>query len=902
MIHEPALLKTKLYAPQTRADLVPRPRLLAKLNAGQRRKLILISAPAGYGKTTLATSWLSGLQMTQDTPSYWVSLDEEDSEPHTFFMYLSAAISPLVGTASSLEQMLQMSTPQPAIRLARAFVNDVTGVPHRFFLALDDYHAIESNEIDEALAFVIDHMPPEMTLVLTSRTDPGFSIARLRARHQLAEIRIDDLRFTASETLKYLRNNANATLSVEQAAALEGRTEGWAAGLQLAALSMQHVEDLDEFIARFSGSHRFIMDYLTDEVLAYVPPHIHDFLFKTSFLNRLSVPLCTALLLQKEDSEPALAKQIQQNLDYLDHANLFLLPLDNHREWYRYHHLFAELLQRRAKLASPAWVEELHRRASRWYEEHQMIPEALYHAHQRLDISHAVAIIVRHTRDFIERGHVRQVISWSRTLPDTEVRKEPLLSIGQAWDALYLRQPDRIESYLHSAEEAIGQKDDAEAENLKSEILAIRAMIMSFQGQPQKALTLCQKALAQASPENMFMRSMLLAALGVTQHATGDLPSAITAFTECLDAGRKTGNLFLLMSAAHQMSRIYMECGHLEKSARFLQPFLEEYDDKTSIPTLGLLYADMAKLAYERNQLENAQTLSKRSIALSKNEELGMSLAHLCMAQIHFAAGEKEHAHSSLDQAQKAMQRRPFSESTIYLDKVRTIAAINHEEWGLLAQWQQDIPPHAYSNYDNEHRELLQARVHIATQRHLLSPPSDETFDLLARIAKSALHTKRSGPVMEAHLLQALAYDLANDEERANAHLEKALELAQKEGFVRTFVDEGEPMKRLLKRATHHYAATLLAAFPETTTTPLEPNTRAPLVPQMPPSPLIEPLTEREIEILTLVAEGLKNKEIGVRLFISLNTVLYHTKNIYGKLGVNKRVQAIIKAQKLGLI
>lgn len=544
------LLQTKLFIPPTRASIVPRPHLIEQLNNSLSGRLTLISAPAGFGKTTLVTDWLS----QRDHPVAWVSLGEDDSEPQQFFSYMAAAIQPFPDSQNSLVNLLQSPQPLSGKALAAALVNDLVPVSTPCLLILDDYHEINSTEIDVALTFLLDHMPPHLHVLITSRADPGFPLSRLRARNQLTELRAQDLRFSVEETAVFLQKVIGITLTPNQIAALETRTEGWVAGLQMAALSMQNRDDVAGFIDNFTGSNRFIMDYLTDEVLQQIPPAIHDFLLQTSILTRLSAPLCTAVIGNGDSNDVA-----QNHLDYLDHANLFLIPLDENRTWYRYHHLFADLLRRKQGVD----VKERHQRASQWYEENGLITDALYHARAAQDFERATQLIVAHTRQGIAQGNSDVVFTWIKAMPDASVRAHSLLAIGKAWDLLYQQQLSQIESYLLSAEAALVDDGSPSSQNYHGEINAIRAMTARYAGDSQQSVVLCRRALAQLPEENVFARSFILTALSGALRAAGETQEAIAAYLESMDVCAKTGHTLALMGAIHQLQELYVECGRL---------------------------------------------------------------------------------------------------------------------------------------------------------------------------------------------------------------------------------------------------------------------------------------------------------------------------------------------------
>lgn len=900
---EHLLLRTKLYVPQVQQSVVARPHLYQKLDDGQKTKLILISAPAGYGKTTLVTDWLSREGFSQNVLHCWLSLDEDDNDIYTFFSYLAAAVKPFLESFSELQNMLKSPSTLACKELVKAFLNDVDSIPEPLILVLDDYHVIESRDIDLAMDFLLKHIPTKVTLVLTSRTDPGFPIGKLRARGELTEVRVNELRFSEAETQEYFQESAKKSLSIQQVLALGERTEGWVAGLQLAALSMQGQGDIDVFLDRFTGSNRFVMDYLTDEVLAKVPPDVHSFLLKTSILNRLHVSLCSAVMEDEKHFEHNVLQRVQRTLHYLESTNLFLISLDERGEWYRYHHLFAELLQQRLLFEYIEEVEILHQRACRWFEEHNLISEALYHAHRLSGYGRATELIATHTRGRMERGLFNVVISWINNLPDTVIRKHPLLAIGKAWESLFLVQSlgfQQIESYLNSAEDALLQRDyGLESDNIRSEILTIRAYLTTLKGEPQRAVTLCREALNSQTADNLFAHTMLLFALGRALHGNEEIQGAIDAYTNGLHFSQQTGNLYLSMNAVYQLYELRMERGRLQEAIRCLRHLEKRYGQKEDIPSTSLLFAALSRVHYEQNHLQQAWELSEKALAAGAGERIASLLGHICQAQIQLARGQYEATKESIQKAEEAIQMRPHPEGITHLAKVRVMAALAKHDWSELKLWKQErtLQSAAFSIYTEGRMELVLARLQLAEHRQNTSVVSlEDTLHLLKQNEKGA--AEREGRLMEAQMLQALAYDLQGNSNQAFACLNMALVLAETEGFVRMFVDEGAPMASLLSRMKEHsYAKQLLAGFSGGFSEQFQASSE-----QREHSPLVESLSEREVEILSLVAEGFKNKEIAAKLFISLNTVLYHTKNIYGKLGVHKRIQAVNRAKELRLI
>jgi len=938
---ETILLQTKLYIPTRRSSLVPRPHLVAKLDGERQGKLILLSAPAGYGKTTLVTEWIDQIQ--KDTARVepaevavcWLSLDEDDSNPQLFFSYLAAAIQPLLlgsvqaltDAQSTLPPLLQSPQPLPAKSLMAAFINDVTPVSMPFHLILDDYHAIDNPEIDRALAFLLDHMPPQMTLVITSRTDPGFPISRLRARGDLTEVRADDLRFTEAEAAQFLQQSMGLTLLPDQVAALESRTEGWIAGLQMAALSMQHRDDVTRFIAGFTGSHRFILDYLVEEVLNQQPAEVQAFLMATAVLNRLCADLCDAV----RQTSPA----SQQILEQLDNHNIFLIPLDNERRWYRYHHLFADLLRQRLnQSAAPtagdvgASVAELHSRASLWCEENGLETQAIHHAFAAENFERAAGLIELAWPAMDGRFESATWLGWAKELPDEIIRARPVLSVSYAWALLNGGELEAAEARLRDAERWLdataapttdmGDRpetqmivvDEAHFQTLPASIATARTYAAQALGDIPGAMKHARRALDLLPEDDYLRRGPAASLLGLMYWARGELEAAYQALADGMAGFQKVGQIPFAISGTSGLADIRVAQGRLREAVRVYEQALSLAlaQGEPAIRGTTDIYLGLAELHHEQGDVETAAQY------LLKNEELGENAAladwpyRHCVAQARMKAahGELDDALDLLDEAQRLYFRSPVPD-------VRPIAALKTEIWiaqdklTSALEWVRDrgLSVDDNLNYLHEFEHITLARVLIAQYKRDRTDHSIlEAIGLLKRLLNAAEEGRRMGGVIQILVLQAVAHAAQGETPLARASLERALTLAEPEGYVRLFVNEGLPMAQLLSDAATHgvmpdYTGKLLAAFeieePQRVSKPAPPP-----VPSA--KPLIDPLSKRELEILTLIAAGLKNKEIAEQLFISLNTVLYHIKNIYGKLGVNKRTLAITKAKELDLI
>ena len=868
------LLQTKLYLPPTRPDRVERPRLLTRLALNPETKLVLISAPAGYGKTTLIATWLRQLD---GVLSCWLSLDEDDSDPQQFFRYLTAAVRPLPGSQSQLSQLLQANQRVHAKTMIKAFVHDVTAVAEPFILVLDDYHALDSPDVDEALATLLDLMPPQMTLVLTTRTDPGFPISRLRARGQLIELRADDLRFTEVEAAQFLHQTMGLTLLPKQIAALENRTEGWIAGLQMAAISMQNRAsgDLEEFVQNFTGSHRFVLDYLVEEVLHQQPADSQTFLLRTAILDQLCGPLCDAVL-----DDPVVPGQ--EILEAFERANLFLVPLDNERRWYRYHHLFADLLRQRLQQQGDELVKALHGRASQWYEANGLELEAFHHAAAAQDMERAQRLMEGAGVPLHFRGAVIPVLNWLGSLETAVLDARPALWVMYASALASIERNSTIEQKLQAAEAAIaattdqrGLAPDDATRNLIGHIAALRGSLAVGQHQAETIMAQARRALEYLHPDNLAVRTAVAWQLGVAYQLQGDRIAAGQAFTEAVTASRKSGNHLFDIVATIGLGQVQEAETQLHLAADSYRHIVQTVGD-SPLPAACDAYLGLARIHYEWNDLDAAQQDAERSLYLAQQtEEVDTPAAsELFLARLKLAQGDAAGAAALLTPVEQFVRQHHFERRLSEVAALQVLMLLRQDALTAAADLAQayDLP-------------LSQARVHLA-----FGDPA-AALALLAPLRQQAEDNRWQKERLQVLVLQALAYRVGGNLDTAVTLLTNALALAEPEGYIRLFVDEGQPILALLYRLKDGggrlkpYIDTLLAAFDEQSI-----------------QPLIDPLSERELEILALITAGLKNKEIAEQLFISLNTVLYHNKNIYGKLGVNKRVLAIAKARELGLV
>ncbi len=874
------ILATKLYIPPPRPKLVLRSRLIEQLNEGLRqhqgfgRKLTLISAPAGFGKTTLVSEWVSGFER----PAAWLSLDEGDNEPTRFLAYLVAALQTLeVNIGKETLGILQSPQPPSIEAVLTSLVNEIAAKPDNFVLVLDDYHVIEAKPIDKALTFLVEHMPPQMHLVITTREDPHLPLARYRARGQLTELRVADLRFTHSEAADFLNRMMGLNLSAEDIGALEERTEGWIAGLQLAAISMQGQTDASSFIESFTGSHHFILDYLVEEVLQQQPESVQTFLLQTAILQRMNGSLCDAVTGQGDG---------QATLEYLEQANLFIVPLDNDRRWYRYHHLFADLLRQRLHQQQPDSVAELHCRASFWFEEHDLEIEAFQHAAAAEDVERAARLIEGKGMPLQFRGAMGPVMNWLASLPTTELDARPSLWVTYASALTMVGQPiDRIESILQSAEAAVDAATpesagpDEKTRDLIGQIASIRAMLAISRNQVATIIAQSRRALEYLHPGNLPARTTAAWTLGYAYQLEGDRAAAIEAYREALPISLESGNIMITIAATTALGQVQESENQLNLAAEAYRRVLQ-LSGEPPMPVACEAHLGLARIYYQWNDLDIAQRHGRQSLQLAQQMENVDTPASskAVLARLKLAQGNADGATILLSEAEQFLHQHHFAHRMPEVAAAQVLALLHQGDLNRAADLAEvhGLP-------------ISQAQVHLACGDPL------SALAVLEPMRREAEAKSWQDERLEVMAVQAVALHTHGEKEQALRVLEETLALAEPGGFIRIFVDEGPPMAALLQEAAKHVAASnyvlgLLAAFGKT-------EVKTPVT-QL----LLDPLTNRELEVLRLLGTYLKGPEIARELMVSLNTMRTHTKNIYNKLGVNNRQAAVRRAEELDLL
>ncbi len=917
------ILATKLYIPPPQPNGVPRPRLIKQLEEGLHRKLTLVSAPAGFGKTTLIREWAhSGIRArgyeqrtvaeTSTTKYAWLSLDEGDNDPVRFLTYLIAALQTveanLGGDALSILQSPQ--APPPVEGILTALINDVADPSPRLVLALDDYHLVENPLVHEALTFLLEHLPPQFHLVIATREDPPFPLARYRARGQLSELRAADLRFTPAEAAVFLNTQVDLKLSAEDIAALERRTEGWIAGLHLAALALQSItstqnpQDINEFIQSFTGSHRYVLDYLIEEVLERQPEKIQTFLLRTSILDRLCGSLCDAVLKDAGTRSSTSSASGQETLEYLERANLFIVPLDDERCWYRYHHLFADLLRQRLqqKRASPAGdegvtVAKLHRRASIWYEENGLALEAFRHAAAAHDVERAARLVEGRGASGAQgiplhfRGAVAPVLNWLASLPKATLDARPSLWVMYASALSMTGQLTGVEEKLQAAEAALQDHEpfataDDKIRNLVGHIAAIRALLAVTQHEVETIISQSHRALEYLHPDNLAVRTATTWKLGIAYQLRGKRTAASRAYADAIAASRTSGNTIIETSATLGLGSVQESQNQLQLAAETYRRFLQLVGDQPQ-PIAGEAHLGLARIHYQWNELEAAQRHGEQSVQMVQRVASFDTFASckIFFARLKLAREDMVGATAEMTEAKQFLSRHTF------VQQIREVAAAHVRV--LIHQGKLRTAADLAETHD---LPISRARVHLARG------DASAALTALEPWRQQVIAKDWKDDVLRATILQALAWQTEGQEEKALRLLGEALARAAPGGFIRLFVDEGPPMAHLLSKAATRgmapeYTEKLLAAFPDFSKAPATQHEIESREVEM-----IDPLTPRELEVLQLIVQGLSNREIGERLFIALSTVKGHTQNIYGKLQVHRRTEAVARARELGLM
>lgn len=921
------ILATKLHIPVPRPQFLQRSRLIDQLNAGwQHRKLTLVSAAAGFGKTTLITTWIQQNCQEKERAFHtaWLSLDEDDSELHRFLTYFIVALKtaePSLG--DGVLTMLQLPQLPPPESLLTVLLNEIATLSSKIVLVLDDYHLLDSPVIDQAIAFLLEHQPAQIHLVMTTREDPSLPLARLRVRGELTEIRAIDLRFTPEETAVFLNQVMGLNLTEKDIQALESRTEGWVAGLQLAALALQgqlsapEQQDVAQFIDTFSGSHHYVLDYLLTEVLNQQPESTQTFLLYTSILDRLCGSLCDAVL----DEELANVTSGEATLKTLEQANLFIIPLDNQRQWYRYHHLFGDLLKQRLSSIAQDKLFTLHRRATVWFADNGFEREAIHHALAGEDFERAAALIELIWGEMDDNFQTARWLPWMKALPEEVVAVRPNLILSRAWAHLDLGEMEAAEIWLERAEQCLSSSeemiivDERLYRRFAATIASGRSYLTQVEGDIPSTIQYAEQSLALMPEDELLHRALSGGQLGAAYWTSGELDRARQIFVETSATIQKLGHLPFAVAMTYQLASMSWADGRFNASLHVYQQKLQLVQNQEGPPVLGT--ADLHLWLCEIYFAQGNDSLANEHLA--KSELFGEQVAlpdwhhrfYLMQAQMKTAERDYEAAHVLLNESEQMFYHIP-------VPKVAPIAARRARIWlkqGHLTDARQWAESRQLSvtdeiSYLQEYEYVTLARLWLAEYENgRLLETIEAALQLLAQLQNAAEAGKRTGSLIELFVLQALAYQLQEDLPRAWPPLKQALTLAESEKYGRVFLDEGLPMVTLLSKLNEQtdnnprintFIAELLANLNSQ-----QASSKVDITQKLdPPKPesLLEPLSQRELEVLQLIAQGMSNREISEQLVVALSTVKGHNMKIFGKLQVQRRTEAVARARELGLI
>jgi LuxR family maltose regulon positive regulatory protein len=898
-----SLVTTKLHPSQARPKLVARPRLVESLAREPGRRLTLISAPAGFGKTTLLGKWWQS-RTGGESPAAWISLDAGDNDPARFLSYLVAALRRTGEEGFGVGVLAALGSPEPPRieALTGALVNEMALLPGELAIVLDDYHLIDSEGVHRVVTLLLEHLPENIHLVLSGRVDPSLPLSRLRARDQMAEIGPAELAFTPEEAATFLKGVMGLDLSTEDVTMLEERTEGWIAGLQLAALSMRGREDISGFVESFSGGHRDVLDFLAEEVLECQPTHVREFLLATSILDNLTGPLCDALTGRNDG---------QGMLERLERENLFVVALDDERRWYRYHHLFADFLRGRLGRESPDRLSESHLRAASWYERDGWASEAVGHALAAGDNEWAARLVEQNARALVLRGEGATMDRWLAALPPGLVRSRPRLSLARAMWALIAGRVDEVEPLLSDAERAHAVVDRSRERpadevaggqaNVPGTVAQLRAELARQKGDAERAIGFAQQALAHAGEGDRTLRYFSCWNLAVATLMQGRLGEAEDALAELVHDPWASGpNRYLAVRACYTLGQAQRGQGRLGAALETCQEALEFATEAGLRAAAGVAHVGLAEILRERNKLDAAIGHATEGVALCRQlgyaQQLVRSLSVL--AWVRQALGDRAGAMEAIDEAERVLPSPEEVVDLIFPVAVqRARLLIAQGDFSAAARWTaarglgvEDDP-----SYLREREHLVLAHVLLAEGK------PEQARMLLERLLAAAEAEGRTGSEIEILALQALALWAGSKKEQAVRTLARALTLGEPEGYVRTFVDEGAAMGDILSEVLNarqrgsldppvpaHYLRKLLAATERDATPPAV--------------GLPEPLTGRELEVLVLIAAGKSNRRIAQELFVSVGTVKTHANNLYRKLDAQSRTHALARARELNLI
>ncbi len=902
-----SLLATKLYVPKLRREFVPRLQLrftlFERLNAGLVCKLTLLSAPAGFGKTTLAAEWLQ--QSAIDNSRFaWLSLDKADNDPTRFLTYFIAALRNVeAGFGEAALAWLQSANQSPSESVWTGLINEITSFSKEMVLILDDFHLITASDIHDALTFLLDNQPPHLHLFLITRADPPWPLARLRSQHELNEIRVGELRFTVEETAVFLNQIMQLNLSPDELTTLDEQTEGWIAGLQMAALSMKGRTDTAGFIKAFAGSHRYILDYLVEEVLEQQPADIQKFLLKSSILDQLTAPLCQ-IVTGREDSQMLLAQ--------LEQDNLFIVSLDDERCWYRYHHLFADLLQNRLEQTFPELVPQLHMLASDWYEQAGYLMDAVGHGLAANNVEHVANLVEGKALSMMGHGGLTTLLQWLTVLPDEVIETRPWLSVTHAWALVYTGQIDAVDAPVRHVEQALSRMsddNDDEHNHISGHLAALRAYVAELKGDMQRAYDMAYKAQTLLPEDALMARGSAATVLGSALRWLGDFPGAIHAFTEARAILNDIGDNHISMFIQCGLARLYTLQGKLHKSMKMYQDILASFAKDTQpgrqkSPHMGHTHTRISQIYLEWNNLEAALSHAQEGVARSEQwgqaDVLIYGYANLARAQQ--ANGNVGAANSAIRQAKELAEgMSPWFEN--YVSAWETRLYLARGDVHAAVRWVEEngFSIHDQISYRNEPVYYTVARVMVAqalvNSEKRLIVDAQFLLDRLWTLVEAAGMTLR---MIDLLVLQMLCFQMLDENNKALRLLKQGLMLAELECYQYSFIEAGAPMRKLLQRVNgkegqSDFVNTLLVAMGDLWCGDGEETAVS-------PSLLLDPLSPRELDVLRLLNTQLSSTEIANQLYVAPSTVRSHIKNIYSKLNVHRRADAVKQAESLNLL
>jgi LuxR family maltose regulon positive regulatory protein len=883
------LLATKLNIPELRPELVSRTRLLDALNEGLRRKLTLVAAPAGYGKTTLLSEWVHQI----DASVAWLSLDVYDNDLNRFMAYFLAALQTASPEISPGSWPSLPSPQRPSIEvMLTPLLNELSSLDSPVVLVLDDFHVIDVDLIYRVLSFMLEHLPAQLHLLIATRSDPRLPVAQLRAKGELVELRESDLRFNDQEISQFLENVINLNLPGEQITKLASRTEGWIAGLQLAAISMKGHENLDKFIQEFSGSHEYIVDYLTDEVLKNQPDELHKFLLETSILDRMCGPLCEAVTGQSNG---------QGTLEALRDAHLFVIPLDDERHWYRYHRLFADHLHKRLRNLHPEKVKSLHRAAGDWFEGAGLLGEAIEHFNRAEDFQQSAHLLEQLAEEEMLRSEFMLFLRLSTALPQAEIDLHPQLGIARAMSLLMTGTPvDEVELMLDGLvcdkDKCLGGK------------YVVQATIAVIRGEFSTAYELAQRAIDLLTEEEYAnLRDLAFWLISYTS-SLGSKPSeGLLTLNKVITQSRVSGNEILMATASLEIAKLYTYQGELGKAKEVLEEILDFARDEEGhlLPIAGEVLITLGEIFRQENRLAEAEQTLKDGIDLAKMGRTATAYRGcISLARIKLAQGDVD---STSRYFQTANDLASFEFDRLFVAVAEVRFRISQGDNDAAEKWLEDRGQNidlrklrdsedGIQMYIRKYEMLLKVRILLSRGQ------LREALTNLEVLQEQMEQQERLDIILEIQILKALVLQKQGELAESLITLETALSLAKPGGFIRIFVDEGEVMARLLRQVFMQeihtdYVSQLLAAFSKN-----QPEPESLSQTMFHNDELVDPLSERELQVLRLLTSHLSSTEIAGELYISVNTVRFHIKNIYSKFGVHSRAEALDRAKDLGLL